>query len=147
MWYYIISVLIVIIFYILMYIWITELEKQGCNCSELWHRDIIKYSSIILLVNVILLFSNVMQKILQHKKLNNLESIWLFGSSFITITFFSILLDYIIKLKSLENCICSEDWKRELGFYYSILYFAMLGINILVLFILAIFLVYFNMKK
>jgi hypothetical protein len=140
-----------ILFHVLLYQWTIELEKNGCECSKLWHYDFIKYGSLSLLIitilNSIRIFYNLSlsKNIQDFNKLNQQHYIirFIIGIiGIIGISYMAILLDYIIKLKEMQDCKCSEDWKREFGYYYSIVFFALLLFGILLNIIAGIILVY-----
>ena len=149
----IIGFAIAIFVYVSIYLWILELEKKGCQCSKLWHYEYLKYASVVLLVNIILFnltrFSMIKGfGLLQFypSKINTIVLSWAFLSILFIIPYFAILLDYIVKLKKMQDCKCSEDWKREFGYYYSIIYFAsflFLIINIIIKTII----IYDNIQK
>ena len=49
-----------------------------------------------------------------------------------TLPYLGILLDYIIKLKELQDCKCSENWIREYGYYFTIIYFSLITLIIFI---------------
>ena len=103
-----VSALVIILHYS-MYTWTQELEKQGCECSDMWHRNIVHWLALILLILI---------------PVNNSTIV---GLSFIA--YICIVIDYIRKLKQLE-CECSEDWKREYGYIFSVIYISLIAIII-----------------
>jgi hypothetical protein len=137
-----------ILFHVLLYQWTIELEKNGCECSKLWHYDFIKYGSLSLLIITILNSIRISynlslsKNIQDFNKLNQQHYIIRFIIGIIGISYMAVLLDYIIKLKEMQDCKCSEDWKREFGYYYSIVYFALLLFGILLNIIASIILAY-----
>ena len=48
-----------------------------------------------------------------------------------------IILDYVMKLKE-KNCECSEDWKREYGYIFTIVYISILLLMLLLIIIMGI---------
>lgn len=122
----IILVLVLVLHYA-MYTWTEELEKTGCECSDLWHRNIIHWIALIL---VIIIPINVVIQIYKVK------SPLLIPYSFILIIlqvfYIAMIFDYITKLKKLE-CECSESWKREYGYIGSIVYIGYFGLLLLLL--------------
>lgn len=109
--------------YILMYIWTKKLEKEKCDCSNLWHRKIINRLSITLFISLII--NIILCKIKENPLINNFKIISGPILSLILIVYFFILLDYITELKKKE-CKCSEDWKRDYGFIFTIVYLVMI---------------------
>tara|TARA_Y100000389_G_scaffold204261_1_gene255941 strand:- start:5136 stop:5621 length:486 start_codon:yes stop_codon:yes gene_type:complete len=135
-----ILLILVCILYISIYLWIEELKKQGCDCATLkWHTDFLRITSIILLVNT-LLFNIVRFSIVKRFGLLNflpkysyhLILTWALLTLPLGITYMAILLDYILKLKEKENCKCSEDWKREYGYYFTIIYITYISLILIV---------------
>lgn len=111
-----------IILHYAMYTWTTELEKNGCECSNLWHRDVINILASIIVIMIItilvIIFLNT------KYNLSSLISYLNFINGVIFFTYILIILDYISKLKAL-NCECSESWKREYGYIFSIVYISL----------------------
>lgn len=111
-----------IILHYAMYTWTTELEKNGCECSNLWHRDFI---NILVSIIVIMIITILVIMFLNTKyNLSSLISYLSFINGVIFFTYILIILDYISKLKAL-NCECSESWKREYGYIFSIVYISL----------------------
>lgn len=122
-----IIVVLVLVLHYAMYTWTEELEKTGCECSDLWHRNIIHWIALIL---VIIIPINVVIQIYKVK------SPLLIPYSFILVVlqvfYIAMIFDYITKLKKLE-CECSESWKREYGYIGSIVYIGYFGLLLLLL--------------
>jgi len=109
---YLIGIAIMSFIIVVLYIWVDTMEKDGCDCSYLWHKDIVKYGLMFLLAYNIF----IMIIINANPKMQFLN-IFKFIGVFLTIIYWAIVLDYIIKLKELA-CGCSEDWKREFAYIY-----------------------------
>jgi len=122
-----IIVVLVLVLHYAMYTWTEELEKTGCECSDLWHRNIIHWIALIL---VIIIPINILIQI------NKVKSKLLIPYSFILVAlqvfYTAMIFDYITKLKKLE-CECSESWKREYGYIGSIVYIGYFGLILLLL--------------
>ena len=117
--------ILLIFLYIIIYLWIIELDKIGCNCSKLWHYNYIKIMSIILLVKFIL---KICVKSLLPSIFIKIRNYWIILSLFMIVSYMGILLDYIIKLKALQDeCKCSKNWIREYSYYFIILYLSFLA--------------------
>jgi hypothetical protein len=131
----IILITLILVLHYAMYTWTEELEKTGCECSNLWHRNIIHwFGLVIVILNVIywvMEFFNIDQKIYYRN-----GSLTLFAAPFsfliliLTVSYISIIFDYITKLKKLE-CHCSESWKRDYGYIGSIVYIASYSLGFL----------------
>ena len=119
----IISILVIILHFS-MYTWTKELEKQGCDCSDMWHRKVIHWLALIFL-----LFIPINIMIRYFKSDNNIIKILSGIMSLGFITYICIVIDYIRKLKQLE-CQCSEDWKREFGYIFSIIYISLIAVSL-----------------
>jgi magnesium-transporting ATPase (P-type) len=127
--------ILIIVFHYAMYTWITELEKNGCECSNLWHRNVIKWFAIVIIIlNVIyylIEFFNINQKLYYYINRPNGGYTYFAGPplsfliAILVITYLAIIYDYITKLKKLE-CECSESWKKEYGYIGSIVYMSLL---------------------
>jgi len=139
---FIISLIIIILVLVLhysMYTWTEELEKNGCKCSDLWHRNFIHWIALIL---VIIIPINVLIKIYNIKSPLLIPYTFILGV--LQIFYIGMIFDYITKLKKLE-CECSESWKREYGYIGSIVYICYFGLLLLLL-ILGIFIFGFMHK-
>ena len=114
---FLIIAVVVIVLHYAMYTWTKELEKTGCKCSEIWHRNVIHWIALILLIATVI---NVLLKIANIQKSPMFLA---FGVviALLNIFYISIVFDYINKLKKLE-CECSESWKRDYGYIGSIVY-------------------------
>jgi magnesium-transporting ATPase (P-type) len=122
---FLIAFAVVIILHYAMYTWTEELEKTGCKCSEIWHRNVIHWIALILLV---ITFVNILLKIA------NIQSPMFMAYGVVvgllSLFYIIIVFDYISKLKALE-CECSESWKREYGYIYSIISISIYSLAIL----------------
>jgi hypothetical protein len=121
-----IAILVLILHYA-MYTWTEELEKTGCECSDLWHRNIIHWIALILLIIIPI---NIVIQI--YKVKSPLIIPYSFILFVLQISYVAIIFDYITKLKKLQ-CECSESWKREYGYIGSIVYFCYFGLILLLL--------------
>jgi hypothetical protein len=113
--------LISIIISYLIIIWINKLEKLECKCSDTKERNYIKFGwYFIIVISVISLIihilNNFYKKFMFDYELYKLIYTLLFGSVII------ITIYYIYELKK-KKCTCSEDYKREIAYYYSIIEF------------------------
>lgn len=122
---YLITFIFIIILHYSMYTWTEELEKNGCECSDLWHRNVIHWVALILLIafgiKVVFLIANIR---------SNVFNVFSILVGILQICYIVFIFDYITKLKELE-CKCSEDWKREYGYISSIIYIVIYGISLL----------------
>jgi magnesium-transporting ATPase (P-type) len=134
--------ILIIVFHYAMYTWTTELEKNGCDCSNLWHRNVIKWFAVVIIIlNVIYYlidFFNINQKLYYYINRPNGGYTFFAGPplgvliAILVITYLAIIYDYITKLKKLE-CECSESWKKEYGYIGSIVYMSLLVLGFLLM--------------
>jgi hypothetical protein len=124
---YVIVLTLVIILHYSMYSWTNELEKTGCECSDLWHRNIIHWIALVILV-----FIAVNMLLIIAKVKSQLFSAFTGLIGIVNVFYIILIYDYISKLKKLE-CKCSEDWKREYGYIGSIIYMSFYGLIMLIL--------------
>jgi len=124
---YVIVLTLVIILHYSMYSWTNELEKTGCECSDLWHRNIIHWIALVILV-----FIAVNMLLIIAKVKSQLFSAFAGLIGIVNVFYIILIYDYISKLKKLE-CKCSEDWKREYGYIGSIIYMSFYGLIMLIL--------------
>ena len=124
---------LLILFHILIHVWTNELKKNNCDCSDIIHRKIINVVSLVfiavLLINCMNLYNGNVFKI-------NLLYLSIF-QSILTIIYLSIIIDYIRKLKEID-CKCSEDWKKNYGYIFSLIYLtlSLLSLIIIIMFIM-----------
>lgn len=139
--------ILIIVFHYAMYTWTKELEKNGCDCSNLWHRNVINWLAVVIVIlNIIyylINFFNINQKIYHYIYRKDGGYAYFYGEPFqwligiLVLTYLAIIYDYIAKLKKIE-CECSESWKKEYGYIGSIVYIILL--SLLSLFIISFFL-------
>ena len=122
----IIAVLVIVLHYS-MYTWTQELEKTGCECSDLWHRNIIHWIALAMLIIIPI---NILLQI--YKVKSQLLIPYSFIIVVLQVFYIAMIFDYITKLKKLE-CECSESWKREYGYIGSIVYVGYFGLILLLL--------------
>jgi magnesium-transporting ATPase (P-type) len=134
----IILVLVLVLHYA-MYTWTEELEKTGCECSDLWYRNFIHWIALVLMIIIPI---NIVIQIYKIK--SQLLIPYTFILFVLQISYVAMIFEYITKLKKLE-CECSESWKREYGYIGSIVYICYFGL-ILLLLILGLVMVGFSGK-
>jgi uncharacterized membrane protein len=129
----ILSILLIYLLHISMFQWTEKLKKENCDCSDLWHR---KYINVIALFLIIVITINL---ILIYLKINNsFINIFRIILGIIQISYYIIIIDYIRKLK-IKDCNCSENWKREYGFIFTIIIVSFLSLILISSFITLLF--------
>lgn len=102
---------------VIILLYVLELEKEKCTCSENWKRYYIKYWSIIVIISTVICL--LMPRLLDPKKImkNSLQKLYfiisLLAGLFYTIT----LIVYYVQLNKNKKCICSNDWKKHFMIY------------------------------
>jgi len=133
-----IVLVLVITLHVAMYMWTTELEKENCDCSDLLHRNLINIFSILLLILIPVNFYLRYKNFLPIKSFNlDLKTGYSIIVGGIGVFYMVIILDYVMKLKE-KNCECSEDWKREYGYIFTIVYISILLLMLLLIIIMGI---------
>jgi uncharacterized membrane protein len=113
---FIISSIITLSLHYAIYTWTEELEKTGCQCSNMWHRNIIHWMALILAIFVVIIMLFRIANITSKAFKAFTVVVFIIG-----LFYLAMVLDYITKLKTLE-CQCSESWKRDYGYIYSLVY-------------------------
>ena len=114
------SCIIALIAAIVIYLYVYELEKEQCECSKGWKRDVVKYLSIVcIVVNVFSILTNLG---LFDGIGGNLKSSILFPLLSILYTLVSLVylcstLIFYIDLTNYKGCMCSDDWKKHTLLY------------------------------
>ena len=95
--------------------YVLELEKDKCKCSNHLMRDFIKYMSIIIIIFsiIILLFPNIKSLC----KNNILCNIILKFYAIAILIYTVVIIVYYFHIKKQKNCNCSLDWKRHALLY------------------------------
>ena len=117
----------------LTYTYIDKLEKTGCACSEHKYRNFIKRYCIFAIV--VLAFMILVPATLVTKMFGPIGSIILsslqIAYGILTVVFFVLAIIYVRYLIK-EKCKCSEDKRREILYYWSILEIVLIAVAILV---------------
>lgn len=125
---------------IMAYIWLVNLEKINCACSESWMRKYIKYYlTAYLALFGVSLFINIAIYLLDMN-LSEMQSnplIIIFNTVISIFNIFAIpniiiSIIFITRLKEM-NCECSEDIKREVYWVYNIVLASILALTVLML--------------
>ena len=118
---------ITIVLSAIIYVYITNLEKDNCDCSKIsWLRDFVKYGSIVHIayLGVLILLAITKPSLLLKIPMTILALI----SVYIT-SYFIISIVYYFRLVKKNDCECSYNWKRKY-LMYPLIYipFIILGI-------------------
>lgn len=97
-------------FFVWFLVYLTKLEKIGCECALTWKRKfIMAYFFFALTINIVLL---VIPGLGTSLILSGLVVVFAFA-------FLIVTIQYVTELKR-KKCECSEDFARTVLFYYAI---------------------------
>jgi hypothetical protein len=124
--------LVIIFLFFMTYSYIEKLERIGCPCSEHPYRNFIKgfsvFAIIYFLVTMFIPASAV------FKTVGPIGSVLYMAFNFVfvilVILYFYLCIQYTHHLIK-EKCKCSEDYRREALYYWSIIHMALLVVLIL----------------
>jgi len=120
-----------LVFNIFLINWISDLEKNKCDCSRDWKRDFIKhwliFTSVLIGMNTIAYLITVFTNKIYLKNMN----LYSYVVYFVSILNLILSIMYIKQLKD-SNCECSNN---ELKYTYYIYSWVILVLNIPVVFI------------
>jgi hypothetical protein len=134
----IVSVAIITI-HILALLWLQKLESTSCKCSANWKRYYIKY---FLYAYFVFVGSQLVMYAITGKQLAESESsfirvlVMLFNVFAIINAFVAIF--YVNELKE-TDCKCSEDVRREMYYYWNVVYLALWALIILLSIVMIFF--------
>ena len=92
-------------------LYVLELEREKCDCSDHWMRDMIEYWTIVVIVVGVL--NLVAPKALDACVSNPVCSVvhGLYG--IVGLVYVIVLIVYYVRLEKQENCPCSTNWKKH----------------------------------
>ena len=133
---------ITIVLSAIIYVYISNLEKDNCDCSKIsWLRDFVKYGSIVHIayLGVLILLAITKPSLLLKIPMTILALI----SVYIT-SYFIISILYYFRLVKKNDCECSYNWKRKY-LMYPLIYLPFIIIS-MVIFII-VFIISKSIKK
>lgn len=149
---YVVLLIFMITLHTSIYMWIDKLEIETCRCSELWQRDVLKYLIIFIFLLMVVNMYIVNKNKFNPVKINKSRSddmfhkvVYILGSM-TGIAYIYLLFTYIYELYKIE-CECSEDWRRDFGWYYSIVVISIYALILFWLVIMGIFMLYTFLNK
>ena len=112
--------IIALILNIVILMYILELEKEKCDCSEHWMRDMIKYwTAVVIVINVLnLVVPSAMGACISDPICSVLHKLY----GLVGLIYIIILVVYYVHLNKQENCPCAFDWKRHVLIYPIIIF-------------------------
>jgi hypothetical protein len=134
LWILLIAYIIELPFIIMALTWIHKLEEISCKCSDNWMRTYIKYFLYILFVKMIV-------SIIIHIYPKGIYAYYRYFSLIFNVVAFAnliIVIIYIDELKTM-NCVCSEDIRREVYWYYNIVALSLIVCIYLIIFMMLVY--------
>jgi hypothetical protein len=130
----------VITIHVLALLWLQKLETTSCKCSVNWKRDYIKYFlyAYFIFVGLQLLSYAVTGKQLVESQSGLVKALVMLFNLFATINAF-VAIFYVNELKQ-ADCKCSDDVRREVYYYWNVVYLALWALVILLTIIMMIYL-------
>jgi hypothetical protein len=140
LWILLIAYMIEIPFNIMALTWIHKLEEISCKCSDNWMRTYIKY--FLYFYFVMTLISIVSNIYLSEGKKSHMHTYYRYLSLIFNVVAFVSIIVAIIYIDELKktNCVCSEDVRREIYWYYNIATLSLIACIYLIMFIMLIYL-------
>ena len=129
--------LVIIALFAVAYMYIEKMEKAGCECALHPYRKFIKYFPVFAVLYLLLTLFNplfIMKKPALAPVLAIMNILYTLGA----FVFFIMAIKYINFLVG-EKCKCSEDVRREVVYYWSIVHIAIIALGLLIVILAAIF--------
>ena len=116
-----------IIIYVIILVYLFQLNSKLCRCSSSWKKEFIKYFCFYAILRSILAFTFFDE--IKNNLITSSKLILLVVLDFaLFLSFLIVTLTYISKLKK-EKCFCSKDWKREFMWILSWFLVALLAVS------------------
>ena len=117
-----------IIIYVIILVYIFQMNSKQCQCASNWKREFIKYFSFYAILRTI--FAAVYSETI-YKKLSSTPSLIVFPilDAILFLSFLIIILTYIAELKRNKECLCSKNWKREFMWVLGWILIVLLGLS------------------
>lgn len=114
--------------------YVLENEKNNCECALTWHHKFIKFYApvVIFMAFIRLLFLKELQ---MGIKSNHLIKMLFSLIGLTSVAYVITLMVYFFKLK-IEDCKCSEDWKRKVLIYPLIIIGVVVALVLFLMFVL-----------
>ena len=111
--------LIALIANVCILIYVVDMEKKNCECSDSWLRDYIKIVSSILITFAILsiVIPNLQELIVSAIMKNKILALPILVWNIVALVYMGVVLTYYYRLSEDPNCQCSVNWKRFMLLY------------------------------
>ena len=129
--------LVIIALFGVTYMYIEKMERAGCECALHPYRKFIKYFPVFAVLYLVLTMFNplfIMKQPALAPVLMVMNILYTIGA----FVFFIFAIKYINFLVG-EKCKCSEDVRREVVYYWSIVHLAIIALGLLLVVLAAIF--------
>ena len=117
-----------IIIYVIILVYIFQMNSKLCRCASNWKKEFIKYFSFYAILRTILaaIYSDNI-----YQTLSSTPSLMVFPilDAVLFLSFLIIILTYISELKKNKMCLCSKNWKREFMWVLGWILIVLLGIS------------------
>ena len=117
-----------IIIYVIILVYIFQMNSKLCRCASNWKKEFIKYFSFYAILRTILaaIYSDNI-----YQKISSTPGLMVFPilDAVLFLSFLIIILTYIAELKKNKRCLCSKNWKREFMWVLAWILIALLGIS------------------
>ena len=115
-----VSGIIALILNVVILMYVLELEREKCDCSDHWMRDMIKYWTIVMLVVGVL--NLVVPSAIRSCKSNQIWYVLHKLYGLVGLVYIIILVVYYVHINRQTNCPCALDWKRHVLIYPVIIF-------------------------
>jgi hypothetical protein len=96
---------------VIILLYVLELERENCDCSQHWMRDMIKYwTGVVIVVGVLNL---VAPQVLKACSANPICSVLHALYGLVGLVYIIILIVYYVHLERQTDCPCASDWKKH----------------------------------
>ena len=92
-------------------LYVLELERENCDCSQHWMRDMIKYWTVVVIVVGVL--NLVAPQVLKACVSNPVCSVLHALYGLVGLVYIIILIVYYVHLERQTDCPCASDWKKH----------------------------------
>lgn len=115
-----------LVIYVIILVYLFQLNSQLCECSSNWKKEFIKYFSFYAILRTII-DTVFFQEIAKNLSSPDIKILLIFDGV-LFLSFIIITLSYIADLKK-KKCFCSQNWKREFMWILCWILVALLGIS------------------
>lgn len=115
-----------LVIYVIILVYLFQLNSQLCECSSNWKKEFIKYFSFYAILRTII-DTIFFQDIAKNLSSPDIKILLVFDGV-LFLSFIIITLTYIAELKK-KKCLCSQNWKREFMWILCWVLVGLLGVS------------------